>query len=186
MDNIRFQRIVDGMDIKKEVKTAVIEARTDIRILFTLDEFFIQQGVVVQTRSELVRSALELLCNYLTTQRKAPHYTTRAFHEARNGLLRFGSMNRGGQNQATLTAAMAREELEDNMRPIQAGPSYQPMQPQIQQPMSMEEVQRIKEETRRRYEEHLKMDPLYVPQDPREEVPDEASLLIKPAIVVED
>jgi hypothetical protein len=92
--------------------TAVIEARTDIRLLATLDAYFSANDATPSTKSELVRLALEHLHDILVINGKINQpFNSMTFTEATTALSRFGNMHKAGHNRAKLTALLSHESL---------------------------------------------------------------------------
>lgn len=173
-------------------KTCVVAARTDIRLLAALDDFYFRQGAQVDSKSELVRLALvhyhDLLFKngYLDMP-----FDSLTFHQAFSMLAKYGNLHVGGQNRERLTALMGRESLEGVESIFQ--------QAQEDSKISQEEIEQHKAialrnaraagmlaESRAKRQDKDSDEDMRVEQDPYEEVPDEASLLIPPSIIVED
>lgn len=174
---VNFSHLMNKIQPESLTKTVVIEARTDVRLLATLEKFFLSAEVLVQTKSELMRASLELLHDWLVQRGLVRPFDEMSFHEAYDLLARFGNLNKGGQNRRRLAAALARESVQEEYREAQS----RPVEPIVEQPTA-EYMEQLRRETRKRASDAG----LMVEQDKEEQLPDSASLFIPPAIVVED
>jgi hypothetical protein len=90
-------------------RTAVIEARVDVRLLANLSDFFHQVGISPTSRNDLVKLSLELIHTYLQKSGKLQPYDELTYTKARDMLSRYGSTNRRGQNLKKLHELLASE-----------------------------------------------------------------------------
>jgi len=90
-------------------KTAVLEARVDIRILANLYDFFVSQDARPNSKNEIVKLALELAHAYLEKSGHVRPYAARTFTDAFDTLKHYGSLHRGGQNARKLHQFVAEE-----------------------------------------------------------------------------
>lgn len=93
-------------------RTAVIEARVDIRILARLAELLSELQTPARSKSELVRQALSLLVEILVENKRIlpPEALSTGDALSRLSQLGLGSVNRSGRNFRVLAKAI---ELED-------------------------------------------------------------------------
>jgi hypothetical protein len=168
-------------------RTAVIVARTDIRLLAVLEDFFRSKGVFPSSRSELIRLSLEHLHDhlFLGTKEIDRPFDSWGFGEALSFLERYGSLHKAGQNRERLAVNISQETIEEEKQayqvPYQFTPTLTPEQikakqdeayyrysntPQVLFIEKVEELSRTK----------LKGTKGYVEQDPEEKLPDVASL----------
>jgi hypothetical protein len=129
-------------------RTAVIVARTDIRLLAVLEDFFRSKGVFPASRSELIRLALEHLHDhlFLVTKEVNRPFDTWGFGEALEFLERYGSLHKAGQNREKLVANMGRETMDTERKAYQDTYSDIPVGP------SPEYIKSKQEEAYMRYE----------------------------------
>lgn len=91
--------------------TAVLSVRTDIRLLAALDRYYLHRGILLRTKSELIRLALEhyhdLLHQNGIIEKPFDDWT---FTDADYHLqLKYGEMQRDGNNRARLDALKIQE-----------------------------------------------------------------------------
>jgi hypothetical protein len=168
-------------------RTAVIVARTDIRLLAVLEDFFRLKGVFPASRSELIRLALEHLHDhlFLVTKEVNKPFESWSFSEAFEFLERYGSLHKAGQNRERLVAKIGQENMEadrlEYQTTYQAIPTITPEyikakqeeacqrysnSPQVLSLEKVEELNRAK----------LKGTKEYIEQDEEVKLPDSASL----------
>lgn len=108
---------------KDSSKTVVLEARTDIRLLASLQDYFVSVGAHPRTRSELVNLGLELAHLYIQKIGKARSYELLTFNEAYGILQGYGNLHKSNQNKRKLHELMAEENYIQEQISKKIGPS---------------------------------------------------------------
>lgn len=99
------------MHSKQGDKTAVIEARVDIRVLANLYDYFVANDARPNSKNEIVKLGLELAEAFLEKLGKVQGYERRTFTDAYNTLKHYGSLHRGQQNAKRMHQLVAEESL---------------------------------------------------------------------------
>jgi hypothetical protein len=106
------------MIVEGRKKTAVIECRTDIRILATIQQFFLDAGLVPSSRSELFRQSLKLLVEILKEQGKVRSYEELTNKQASEILESFSTMSIRDQRIKIMAKSLPQEKakpIEDQL-----------------------------------------------------------------------
>ena len=96
----------------KQPSSVVVETRVSIQTLATLHKYFEERGLPIGNRSEIIRTALDIYSNLLTT--KDPTFIFTGVHDAYNYLLSKGIHfgQRGSKSHKSVIQALQAESLE--------------------------------------------------------------------------